>query len=69
MSWIYALLVWICVLINVFTNADQSDLLLGIEIGILIGQLVHLIIVIYENRSYKKYLKEMKSNDKNTDSF
>lgn len=53
MSWIYALLVWICALVSILTDGEVGTLFLGMEIGILIGQIVHLIIVV----------KEMKSND------
>ena len=64
MSLIYVLLVWLCFPICLFTSGEIQTLVIGIQGGILIGQIVHLIIVIYDNRTFKKHLKEMRSNDK-----
>ena len=43
MTWIYSILIWICMLITLNTTGTIKLLFLGLEIGILIGQILHVI--------------------------
>ena len=43
MTWIYSILIWICMFIVLSTTGNIRILFFGVEIGILIGQIIYFI--------------------------
>lgn len=50
MSWIYSIFVWFFMAIVIFTNGEIQMLFLGLEIGVLIGQIIYFIDFMRRNR-------------------
>ena len=46
MEWLYVILVSICAIVSYATSNEIRSLVLGLEIGLSIGQLIHFLIVI-----------------------
>lgn len=48
MTWIYSICIWICMFIVFLTTGSIRIFFLGLEIGILIGQILYIIKEVIE---------------------
>ena len=59
MSWLYMILVWLCVPIVILTKGTTSTFFLGLQTGILVGQIIKLLEVIKDNHDINKEMNKI----------